>query len=165
MVEQDLGPLFAQSGDRGNPPSDPSAGPAVRLRKGVNTFWEQETARAARTVYAELDAIPWPSPAMFASVASATDNAEKILRLAERVANCILDATGQMAVWQVRVQLLRLGLIDGTEKLDCLGSLGTRMGLVAIGVERPPVLAELDVSHRNRNTTWSRREGARRPAA
>jgi hypothetical protein len=138
--------------------------PKSQPAKRVSLLWEQEADRAARAVYDRLDRIPWQSPAIRAALAAATDDAEKLLQLAERVANCLLDAADTMCVWEVRVQLLRLNLIDGTEEMDCLGALGTRMGLMSVGVERAPRIPELADSGGNRNTIWARREDARRSA-
>lgn len=95
-------------------------------------------------------------PAVHAEPAARTDAAESLLELAERCANAILDAQGHVHVGEVREALGRLGLLanDGTEKLDCLGKLGQRMGLVATGVTRQS--KALGVSHGNRNTIWAR---------
>jgi len=85
---------------------------------------------------------------------------ESLLTTAERAANAILDAQGTMAVWEVRVALGKIGLLEnqGQETLDALGLLGRRMGLVAAGHERPPawVRALLPASHLNVNTRWRR---------
>lgn len=95
-------------------------------------------------------------PADHATPAAQTDEAEALLVLAERCANAILDAQGHMHVGEVREALGKLGLLknDGTEKLDALGKLGQRMGLVAVGIARQS--RKLGVSHGNRNTIWAR---------
>jgi len=95
-------------------------------------------------------------PATYAAPAASTDAAESLLAMAERCANAILDAQGHVHVGEVREQLGKLGLLanDGKEKLDCLGKLGQRMGLVAIGITRQS--KALGVSHANRNTIWAR---------
>lgn len=87
-------------------------------------------------------------------------HAEPLLAIAQRAANAILDAQGSVAVWEVRIGLAHIGLLanDGTESLDALGALGRRMGLVAVGSERPPAWAmdQLEKSHGNRHTRWTR---------
>jgi hypothetical protein len=108
-----------------------------------------------------FDAAPHPAEALaaFAELA-ASDQAESLLAIAERCANAILTAQGTMAVWEVRIGLGLVGKLanDGKETLDGLGMLGTRMGLVACGRERPPtwVSAHLPKSHLNVNTRWRR---------
>lgn len=149
----DLGPLFAPIA---------TVAPKATPRPRTRSFWELEGERRARDTYARLDSVSFPSPAQFAELAARSDVAERLLIMAERVAAALLDATGRMAVWEVRVQLVRLNLVGPKDSLDCLGALGTRMGLEAIGVERPPVLAELAASHRNRNTVWRRKGDIRR---
>ena len=89
---------------------------------------------------------------------AAGDATDALLDLAERCARAILTAQGTMAVWEVRVGLGQVGKLanDGKESLDGLGKLGTRMGLVASGRERPPewVSKHLPKSHLNVNTRW-----------
>jgi len=95
-------------------------------------------------------------PADFAEPAASTDAGASLLEMAERCANAILDAQGSVTVGEVREQLGKIGLLanDGTEKLDALGALGRRMGLVPVGVERQT----LTVTHGNRGTRWRRPE-------
>lgn len=85
-----------------------------------------------------------------------SDDAEKLLDVAERVATALLDAQGSFTVGEVREQMGKLGLLanDGKEKLDALGCLGRRMHCVAVGVERQS--AVIGVTHRNRGTRWQR---------
>jgi len=87
-------------------------------------------------------------------------DAESLLTQAERAANAILDAQQSVAVWEVRIGLAQVGQLanDGKESLDALGALGRRMGLVAVGSERPPAWAMLmlEKSHGNRHTRWRR---------
>jgi hypothetical protein len=74
-----------------------------------------------------------------------------------------------MSVWEVRVSLGKLGLLEnkGKETLDRLGNLGRRMGLIAESRERPPawVAQHLPASHLNVNTRWKRPETVRERAA
>jgi hypothetical protein len=102
-----------------------------------------------------------PRPDDHAKRAAQSDDAEQLLVEATRCANAILDATRRVAVWEVRLQLQRMGKIanDGTEKLAALGGLGQRMGLVAVGVERAPA-GVLPKSHSNRHTVWARPKDA-----
>lgn len=83
-----------------------------------------------------------------------------LLDMAERAANAILDAQGTVTVWEVRVSLGKIGLLEnaGKESLDALGNLGRRMKLVADGHERPPAWAVkfLPASHMNLNTRCRR---------
>lgn len=101
------------------------------------------------------------TPAGFARNAAATDEADAVLRLAEGYAARMLEELGHMTVWRVRVWMGRDGVLEneGKERLDCLGALGRRMGLVARGRERPhgPDAKELPVTHLNYNTIWVRR--------
>jgi hypothetical protein len=103
-----------------------------------------------------------PHPAHHADRAAQTDDGEQLLATAARAANAILDATGYMTVAQVRKALGDHGKLanDGTEKLDALGALGRRMGLVAVGTERAP--KDLAKSHGNRHTVWMRPADAAR---
>lgn len=136
----DLGPLFAQPVVReGNAPSRPREVPAGRLRGG-------------RVV----DALRLNRPDDHAILAASTDDAEKLLELAERAANAILDAQRWMTVGLVRKHLGEIGKLanDGEENLNALGALGRRMRLCAIATMRQP--KELEVTHGNRGTVWVR---------
>ena len=86
-------------------------------------------------------------------------DAEKLLTLAATVADELLDAHGEITVADVRIELGRRGLLanDGTEKLDALGALARRMGLVSTGQRRR---SRLDVTHGNLGVVWTRRRVA-----
>lgn len=103
---------------------------------------------------------PKAHAADFAEAAAQTDDAERLLRAATRAATACLDAHDTVTVWEVRLALADAGIIanDGTEKLDCLGALGRRMGLLSIGSERTPTwaAARLPKSHLNRHTIYCR---------
>ena len=137
---QDLGPIFAQS-------------------SGSENVTSSHEVRAGR-LHGETEIHPKNErvnrPDDHARLAGETDDGEKLLELATRAANAILDAQGWVTVGLVRVHLEREQLLanDGKERLDALGALGRRMGLVSVGVERQP--KELGVTHGNRGTVWVR---------
>lgn len=149
---QDLGPLFAQPAAADNATANAVRGGRLRggligdaLAAGVIArFLEERRVDASR----------------FADVAASSDRAEKLLALATRAANAILEATDRFAIWEVRVALGHYNLLanDGEEDLDALGALGRRLGCVAAGSERPPLWAMhlMPKSHGNRHTIWVR---------
>lgn len=102
------------------------------------------------------------SPAEYAELAAFSRDGMKLLEVARRIANAILDVQGSVAVWEVRVAMVAKKWLanDGTETLDALGGLGTGMQLMVVDNERPPEWAQviLQHSHGNRNSVWARRK-------
>lgn len=107
-----------------------------------------------------LFVVPPDNPSDYAEPSANTDAGAKLLAEATKAANGILNADRSVAMWQVRLALQAQGILanDGKELLDCLGSLGKRMGLAAVDRERPPSWAQhrLQASHANVSTVWAR---------
>lgn len=100
---------------------------------------------------------PHPAEQMdaFAALADSKDS-DALFDLMSRGANAILDCQGWVTMGLVRVHLGAIGKLanDGKESLASIGSVGRRMGLVAIGTVRQP--KELAVGHQHWETIWVR---------
>jgi hypothetical protein len=63
-----------------------------------------------------------------------------LLNHAARVARIRLEFSGRYLAWQVRLDMIMAGLLDGTEGTDCFGALHRRLDVIQCGRERVPTV-------------------------
>lgn len=78
-------------------------------------------------------------PDDFAENAIRSDDTEVLTDLATRAFKVRAEFDGQVEAWQVLLDMIRSGVLEGTESTDFLGACGRRAELVACEVTRVPM--------------------------